>query len=356
MIKLDLKSRVDGSRLKKEVTMQTGSQHGVRSMISLCQPIAKELQDPSMALWPPSIIPSMERVRNESPNKFRSEAHRPHSIAHMSEQTFRIRKWLEFSNLMQPLNSVRMGEDVTTFSTVLEESYKSTPEKPWQGIWVGDYSGHGCEFLLLVQREVTTNTRMSTQPSTGELPEGMSIAEMEAETTEQGLPSFQPSSSNDIIFQPDAIQFEHLETKSDHMPLSQIIDEEQASIGDEVTTAIGAPPVSSSHDSTVQGEKYVSNADESAFGPSMQEVPSGRLEAIKLTGDINVPRGHYTWLSEDIGSKGLIRIADEQMFKGARMVKAWGRIAGRGFRDDRFIPSQLIMISHDTLAQYWEVD
>jgi len=51
----------------------------------------------------------------------------------------------------------------------------------------------------------------------------------------------------------------------------------------------------------------------------------------------------------------LIRVADEQMFAGARMIKSWGRIAGRGFRHDRFIPSQLIMISHDTLAQYWEV-
>ena len=37
------------------------------------------------------------------------------------------------------------------------------------------------------------------------------------------------------------------------------------------------------------------------------------------------------------------------------MVKSWGRIAGRDFRHDRFIPSQLIMISHDALAQYWEV-
>lgn len=354
VIQLDLRPRGDGSRLQKEIPMQTGSQHGVCSMISLCQPIPKQLQDPSMALWPPSIIPSIERVRNESPNKFRSEAHRPQSMDLMSEHTFRIRKWLEFSNLMQPLNAVRMGEDVMTFSTLLEESYKPTEKKPWQGIWVGDYSGHGCEFLLLLQRDVNTNVRMSTQPSTGSLPEGMSIAEMEAETTEQGLPSFQPSSSDEIQFEADEDGAEPDEIEGELLSAPQIVDGPQVESGVDLSIPIGAPPVSSSH--LPQAQKMSpSSPGQFAAGPLMQADPSGRLEAIKLTGDLNVPRGQYTWIAEDIGPKGLIRVANEQMFKGARMVKGWGRIAGRGFRHDRFIPSQLIMISHDTLAQYWEV-
>ncbi|KAF2452357.1 hypothetical protein BDY21DRAFT_359516 [Lineolata rhizophorae] len=80
----------------------------------------------------------------------------------------------------------------------------------------------------------------------------------------------------------------------------------------------------------------------------------GRLEAVKLTGDPNVPRGEYTWIAPDIGRGGLIRTATEEPFNGARIVKCAGHIAARDFRDDKYIPSQLIMVSHNHLAQYWE--
>lgn len=85
------------------------------------------------------------------------------------------------------------------------------------------------------------------------------------------------------------------------------------------------------------------------------DPPSGSIEAIKLTGDVNVPRGECTWFADDIGDGGLIRIAEDETFKGARIVKSMGHVAAQGFVNDRFIPSQLIMISHDLLAQYWEV-
>jgi hypothetical protein len=60
--------------------------------------------------------------------------------------------------------TIRMPEDITTYATLPKECYMPTPEKPWQGIWCGDYSGHGCEFILI------------QQPDPGEerpLPEGM---------------------------------------------------------------------------------------------------------------------------------------------------------------------------------------
>jgi hypothetical protein len=96
----------------------------------------------------------------------------------------------------------------------------------------------------------------------------------------------------------------------------------------------------------------------------------GRIEAVKLTGDPNIPRGEYTFIAPDIGPNGLIRVASEDLFKGARIVKSVGHIAARGFRDgktstiicassthrytDDYMASQLILISHDKLAQYWE--
>jgi hypothetical protein len=46
---------------------------------------------------------------------------------------------------------VHLGEEVSTYSTLDPALYTPTPTKPWRGIWVGDYSGHGCEFLLVNQ-------------------------------------------------------------------------------------------------------------------------------------------------------------------------------------------------------------
>ena len=297
---LDKGKHHNSNRLRQEVAMQTGRTHGICSMISLCRPIPTELQTTAMALWPPATIPAKERVRNESATKFRTQEHRPDTLDHMSDGTFRIRKWLEFSNLMQPLNAVRMGEEVMTFSTLLEKSYMPTKDKPWQGIWVGDYSGHGCEFLLVLQRETTAPMALSPASSTSSLPRGMAMASL---VTDQ-----------------DSDLANHYDREAQVTNNSR--DDFPAALDDQA---------------------------------SCTETPSGRLEAIKLTGDVNVPRGEYTWIAEDIGPNGLIRVANEQMFLGARTVKSWGHIAAREYRHDRFIPSQLIMISHDSLAQYWEV-
>ena len=309
------------NRLWKEVAMETGRTHGICSMISLCRPIPKALQATAMALWPAATVPAKERVRNESATKFRTEEHRPQRLDQMSDQTFRIRKWMEFYTTMQPSSAVRMGEEVMTFSTLLEESYMPTKKKPWQGIWVGDYSGHGCEFLLVLQREVTSPMVLSRTSSTGSLPQGMALEMTDADALQDSdrIPQAEESGNVAQTAGPSTLQLAKAHTDWD--------------------------------EKECQGTNDLGDDDPS----SSADTPSGRLEAIKLTGDVNVPRGEYTWIAEDIGPKGLIRVANEQMFVGARTVKSWGHIAGRGYRNDRFIPSQLIMISHDSLAQYWEV-
>ena len=333
----DKKFRHNDNRLQKEVAMQTGTMHGICSMISLCRPIPKALQVAAMALWPPAIIPAKERVRNESATKFRTEEHRPQTLDLISDGTFRIRKWLEFSNLMQPLNAVRLGEEVLTFSTLLEESYVPSRKKPWQGIWVGDYSGHGCEFLLVLQRDVTSPMALSRTPSTGSLPRGMAMAMGDADTGLQDSDRVRHSA-------------EAIESQRDVHP-----DPVAETAGP--STWRSEESFTHRYDKKAQWTKNTQDDDLAALDAqdSSTETPSGRLEAIKLTGDINVPRGEYTWIAEDIGPNGLIRVANEQMFVGARTVRSWGHIAGRGYRHDRFISSQLIMISDDSLAQYWEV-
>ncbi|KAI9816019.1 MAG: hypothetical protein M1827_002011 [Pycnora praestabilis] len=281
MVRLD--RRISQHGLQQEVRMVLGREdQGIFSMFSLARPIPNTPQalSPSMAVWPPHILPAKQRVRNQSQEAFRGNGHKPQKLSEVSDSTFRIRKWMEFTNLGQPVG-IRMGEDVTTFSTIPEEAYTPTKEKPWRGIWVGDYAGHGCEFLILLQPDDRQDL----------------------------LPSRSRASSN------------------------------------------------SSCSSYASAQMDVSNGDNGTEQPIEEEDEApykGRLEAVKLTGDPNIPRGEYTFIAEDIGQAGLIRVAEEELFKGARIVKAKGHVADRGFRNDHYIPSQLIMISHDKLAQYWE--
>ncbi|KAL8946927.1 MAG: hypothetical protein Q9222_006740 [Ikaeria aurantiellina] len=250
LVKIDMGCYSEHNSAKEEVLMNTGYSRGVRSMISLCHGMPPDVQADAMALWPPRIVPAAERVRNESRHLFRGEGHRPSSLADASENTFRVRKWVEFGGMGIPLG-VHIGEDVLTFSTVPEEYYTATKERPWQGLWVGDYAGHGCEFLLLIQRAVD--------------------------------PTSNPQSSFESPLR------HHYEDPDRKMPL----------------------PVPEGEDGTC----------------------AGRLEAIKLTGDPNVPRGEFTWVAEDIGPAGLLRIASERLFHGARVVKSLGHSAARGFRN-----------------------
>lgn len=266
-------------RVGEEITMRLSSGHGftpnvVTSTISLCQAIPRALQHPSMALWPPRIIPAEDRVRSESSTMFRDLGHRPQSLAQASDQTFRMRKYLDFGGVEERLG-VRMGENVLTFSTLLAESYTPTEQRPWQGIWVGDYSGHGCEFLLVLQKDHDPNIRPIRASTWSSVSSASSTS----------------TSGEDEIDDPNL------------------------------------NPIGESSSSVFLQENFRVLADNPLVEePEDNPVPScrGRLEAIKLTGDPNVPRGQYTWIAEDIGPRGFIRQADEQMFKGARVVRSLG--------------------------------
>lgn len=246
IVKIDPGTYAQSDSAQEEVMMNTGY-GGIRSKIALCKGLPSDLQSNAMDLWPPQVIPAKERVRTQSTNLFAGKGHRPSTASDASDSTFRIRKWVESGG-------VRLGEDVMTFSTVAEEYYTASREKPWQGIWVGDYSGHGCEFLLLIQRRVD---RASGPPKAA-----------------SGSPLRHHHDRKDPRYSPDL-------------------------------------PVEPGADGTC----------------------AGRLEAIKLTGDPNVPRGEYTWVAEDIGPGGLLRIADENMFRGARIVRSLGHSAAHGFRN-----------------------
>lgn len=159
-------------------------------------------------------------------------------------------------------------------------------EKPWQGIWCGDYNSHGCEFLLLTQPD-----EKHARP----LPEGLDL-----------LSEWFSGSRT------EAAAISTLEEQTDE------VVEERAIIEAGINAAFSSHDWDTRHPDT---------------SPNLEEMPSGRLEGIKLTGDPNVPRGQFSFVVPDIGRNGLIRVADEQPFTGSRVVRSAGHIAQRGFQE-----------------------
>jgi len=182
-------------------------------------------------------------VRNASQESFVGSGHRPQKRSQVSDQAFRVRRWMEM--VAQNPTGMHLGEEVYTYATLDPKLYTPTEEKPYRGIWVGDYSGHGCEFLLM------------NQPDDEEPFDEESVIQREDETIE---------------------------------------------------------------------EWNIRKREERVY--------RGSLEAIKLTGDPNVPRGEYTFVADDLSDK--VRTATEERFKGARIVRSRGHIAARMFRNGEF--------------------
>ncbi|KAI4597258.1 hypothetical protein KJ359_004771 [Pestalotiopsis sp. 9143b] len=199
-------------------------------------------------VWPPPTIPSSHRVGAQGAGVLPISSQRlevaspgnwaPHSRSEASDKTFRIRRWMQW---IRSGLGVKLGEETVTWSTLDPYWYTPTKEKPWRGIWVGDYNLHGCEFLLL------------------------------------------------------------------HQPDSE-------------------------EDETAPLERNADETDEAFDARFLQErVYKGRIEAIKLTGDTNVPRGERTFIAPDISDSGLVRVEDKEPFAGSRVVRSTGHIAHEGF-------------------------
>ncbi|RAQ99000.1 f-box domain containing protein [Stemphylium lycopersici] len=312
-----------GYRLQKEIPMSLyheRSRHAaLYSQLLLTRPWPANITTEATPVWPPLTLPSVDRTRNDqSPSGFTQSGQKPGRLEQLSTSTFRLRKWMQFSTQTLGMN-MRIGEDITTWGTLPEESYTPTRQKPWQGIWCGDYAGHGCEFLAIMQPD-------DPRPLPERAEWALRAREREGSVSSGGswttAPTDAASSDNDD----DDDEMENADDLEDSVATLQEAYHERSS-------------GSSSSNSAPQDDDFVYR---------------GRLEAVKLTGDPNIPRGEYTFIAPDIGPNGLLRVANEEIFKGARIVRSVGHIAATGFRDDNYMPSQLILISHDRIAQYWE--
>jgi len=122
-------------------------------------------------------------------------------------------------------------------------------------------------------------------------------------------------------------------------------DSSEASFASAQEEQVSTVAESSQNNVAVEDDRseIVSTHDE--ILPDMTDVadaPTGRIEAIKLTGDMNIPRGEYSFIAPDIGHGGFVRVADEEIFKGARIVRSAGHLAQRGFRDGECAFTSLI--------------
>lgn len=314
--------------------METFADAGLYGSFMLCRALPSIAITEATELWPPLRFPTIARTRNVTRDGFRSGGHRPTRLSEVSQHNFRLRKWVEYTgrrrspNLMSfnspngltaalglagpyfaaTLSSstgggmnIRMPEDITTYATLPEWCYTPTAQKPWQGIWCGDYSGHGCEFLVIQQPD-----KQDERP----LPEGMDWLRQwfRGGRRDSGSSASSYTSAQE--------ELDYAEAARERAVASELYDQEN-----EPTEQAVSGVAETSRQTTRQGMT------------DYKDAPSGRLEAIKLTGDPNIPRGEYTFIAPDIGHGGFVRVADEETFRGARVVRSAGHIAGRGFEE-----------------------
>lgn len=316
------------SKYSKETLMDVSADSGLYSSLMLCRTLPPSGTFENTGVWPPLSIPAAARARNETRNGYESSGHRPSMLDEVSSHNFRVRKWVEYNgrrsssqrvsfNPMAALGlagsyfsatlrrdgygqmNIRMPEDIATYATLPRECYAPTPEKPWQGIWCGDYSGHGCEFILILQPD-----REKERP----LPEGMQWLAPWFQSHVDGPDTEREENEEEVDGPTEPLQAAH------NYSVSKTASDES---------------------DTVQPPQQPATASSSAphTTTDYSNAPSGRLEAIKLTGDPNIPRGEYTFIAPNIGGEGFLRVADEELFRGARIVKSAGHIAERGFRN-----------------------
>lgn len=257
---------------------------------------SRRLPFPYNTVWPPPTLPAAERVSSAHHMRdgmdLMAPEERPSKRSEISEKSFRIRSWMEmrpagvrgvsmgwlgqtflgrnndnrdwslvdpstglfgqasrpWPTSFYPASRTHICEQVTTYSTLDPELYTPTLDQPWKGIWVGDYSAHGCEFLLVKQTH--------------------------------------PGPFDDAAFESTRTETE------------------------------------------TEAEFRQRKADARRY--------RGHLEAIKLTGDPNVPRGECTFVAEDLGPGGHVTTLEEAPFKGARVVLSKGHVANTGFTHGEF--------------------
>lgn len=265
-------------------------------------------------VWPPLSIPAATRALGHQHMDDTFDT-RPHQLMDDTFDTipfkpdqifpgaFRLRRWIElymginhFHQLdMEPEPTaqdnapapagVHFGEELATFGTIDPAMYKPTPEKPYRGIWVGDYGPNGCEFLFFHQPDMDEQEEAEYMDSV--------FARQAGEETEID------------------VKLRKLRMWTRHHP-----------------------------------ERLMRGPHESdeRFAQRKEAVTVvGPLHAVKLTGDPHVPRGEYSFVTFDVGNTEEQYVADEPPFEGVRVVRAQGQVARHGFVNSKWYTRPLVL-------------
>ncbi|CAK7267759.1 hypothetical protein SEPCBS119000_002715 [Sporothrix epigloea] len=272
---------------------------------------------PQYSVWPPPELPAPHRVRAKhiSPHQYpRGPVGQPRLRSDVSERAFHVRKYLEAKpgaeQSAATTKARRPVQPVAPPSFAAEEDEDSSSETP--------ASSRRDPILTYATLDPYYYTPTEDRPF-----RGIFVADYNSHGCE-----FLLVHQYDNVMQSGPPADENADGREDQRRRP------------------GAPaaPV------RIEGE-----SDE-AFAQRVRNarIYQGSIRAIKLTGDINVPRGEVTFMAPDLGAKGLYRvIPEDQPFAGTRIVEGRGHVSHEDFDDGRWVDTRILLISPDRLAVHW---
>lgn len=273
----------------------------------------------SAPIWPPLSLPAQNRIYHTG----ESYDIKLPRLEELSESTFTLTQ-------CGPEGTREKRCISTMYATLPAEVYTPTAKKPWRGIYCGDYMGHGSEFIVVMQPNDPDPLPENAWLKLMSLGSQQDQSDAWYEILEKQAPLSSSSASSSGMLRPPYGQLSSTETADSSENLQP-----EGGAAQVITEASSQERPSEEIIRTLEKNQNTGDTESSNSTKSSPSVHQGCIKAVKLTGDPNVPLGEITFVAPDISEIGLIRIAEDHEFQGARVVRSVGHIAERGFRNGK---------------------